>query len=122
MSWLTPSITTPVDSTPEIKMLNRFFTRHFPFILEVSGYSLETGYNRSSFILDVYVSPQHFCELMDSRVEKQVGDKMRELSSTFIKVVIPEWNREITSLNIRFFPQVEEATILSSLKEVRVEL
>lgn len=122
MSWLTPSITVPVDSTSEIKMLNKFFTKHFPFVLEVSGYSLETGYRRSSFVLDVYVSPQHFCELMDGRVEKQVIDKMKDFSSQFIQTLIPEWNREITALNIRFFPQIEEATILSSLESLQVVL
>lgn len=120
MSLLTPLITTHLDSPPEIKMLNKFFTRHFPFILEVSDYTLESSYRRSSLILDVYVSPTHFCELMDSRVERQVGDKIRSFSSQFIQTLIPEWNREVSSMNIRFFPQIEEATILSSLEEIQV--
>jgi hypothetical protein len=121
MSWLSPSILVSVDSAPEIKMLDKFFTRHFPFILEVSSYSIETSRNRSSFILDVYVSPQHFCELMDGRIEREVVEKMREVSDTFVKVVIPEWSKEITPLNIRFFPQIERSTILSSLGEVKLE-
>lgn len=121
MSWLSTSMSTPIYSTPEIRILNKFFTRHFPFILEVSDYSVDLGRNRSSFVLDVYVSPQHFCELMDGRVEREVIEKMRELSSTFVKVVIPEWSEEINKLNIRFFPQIERATILSSLEEVRLE-
>lgn len=121
MSWLSPSITIPINSSPEVNMINRFFKKQFPFVIEVSGYSLETSHRRQSLVLDIYVSPKHFCELMDDRVEKKVVTKMKNISSQFVKSVITEWLDTKTELNMRFFPEIEEATILKSLEEIVVE-
>ena len=103
-----------------LKIVNKFFKKEFPFVIDVSGYSLSTLWNRQSLVLDVYVSPEHFCELMDNRVEKIVVDKMRDMTRQFIKTVIPEWNGNLSTLNLRFFPSVEEATILRVLEDLKV--
>lgn len=119
MSWLSPSIVIPTNSSPEVNVINKFFKKQFPFVVEVSGFSFETSYRKESLILDIYVSPEHFCELMDGRVEKKVVEKIRKISSSFIKTVLTEFSMDI--LNIRFFPVIVEATILKSLEDIVVE-
>lgn len=115
------SIVSATNLSPEIKMLSKFFKKQFPFVIEVSDYSVETSRSRQSLVLDIYVSPEHFCELMDVRVEKKVVKKMINISSQFIKSVITEWPETTTELNMRFFPEIKEATILKSLDEIVTE-
>ena len=108
---------------PENKILTKYLKRNFHFILEVSGYSVERNFNKNrnmSLILDVYVSPEHFCELLDTRVESKVVDKISKYSSGFIKSIITEWDQS-TPIRVRFFPETNEATILKILEESEVE-
>lgn len=121
MSWLSPSVIKSVNYENELNVFNNFFKKRFPFVIDVSGYSLETGPGRSSLVFDIYVSATHFCELMDGRIERKVVDRMREISSQFVRVVIPELYNNVTTFNIRFFPEIEDATILKSLEEVKEE-
>ena len=120
MCKLTQEVEYKKEESHILKVVNKFFKREFPFVIEVSGYSLYTGYNRESLVLDIYVSPEHFCELMDGRVERKVVDKMRDMTNQFIKTVIPEWSGKLDSLSLRFFPLIEEATILKVLEDLEV--
>ena len=107
----------------ESEVLTKYLKRKFPFIQEVSGYSLESSGRGStvSLFLNIYVSPTHFCELLDGRVEKKVINKITKVSSSFIKSVITDWDNQKHPLNIRFFPEINEASILKILDKVREE-
>lgn len=114
----TTSDISSVDNSSEIKLMNKFLKKQFPFIIEVTGYSLKASTYRHSFMLDIFVSPRHFCELMDSRVEREVIDRMKQYSTQLLQSIIPEWSKEITALNFRFFPDINEQTILNELPEL----
>jgi hypothetical protein len=122
MDWLSSPKKKYTNQSPEVKMLNKYFKKNFPFIIEVSDYVMESRRRMSSFAIDIYVSPQHFCELMDIEVERQVVTIMTKISSQFLKVLIPELDMLTTKIVFRFFPKIEEETILPYLSEFQKEL
>jgi|688.fasta_scaffold01509_44 hypothetical protein len=115
-----------MDISPELKIVNKYFKEHFPFVLEVSDAGPPSditpnrmkckilGY-REFKILDIcmYVSPTHFCELMDYRIEEKVNQRMKLLTSTFLKSVFTDWKGD--ELRLLFFPEINEQTILNQL-------
>ncbi len=99
----------------EAKTLSVLLRRKFPFIIDISSCSFSG--NKSVLYLDVYVSPEHFCELMDTRVEKQVVNKITILSDKLIRSIFSDWNQK-TSLIFRFFPEITKSTILNDLNTI----
>lgn len=104
----------------ETKTLSVLLRRKFPFIIDISNCSFNSN-NKSALYLDVYVSPEHFCELMDARVEKQVVNKITILSDKLIRSIFSDWNQK-TSLIFRFFPEINESTILKDLKNIEGQI
>lgn len=121
MEWVSSPKKKYTNHSPELKMLNKFFKKDFPFIVEVSDCVLENRRSMSSFAIDIYVSPQHFCELMYVEVERQVTTIMRKMSSQFLKALIPDLDMPTTEIMFRFFPKIEEETILPYLYEFQKE-
>jgi hypothetical protein len=121
-----------MDTSAELKIVNKYFKGKFPFILEVTdvGPSYKINPNRLRLhhsnssrefeLLEIgmYISPTHFCELMDHRIEEKVNQKMKLLSSTFLKSVFTDWKG--IELRLLFFPEINEETILSQLTDVSV--
>lgn len=121
--------------TSELLILNKYMKKLFPFILEVdSVYVGEETYDPYTFSpsanystsgtsrrgknllkINVYVSPLHFCELMDDRVEKQIINHIVDNCSSLLKSVITSWDGN--KPRILFFPSVgEKSTILEKMK------
>lgn len=124
--------------TSELLILNKYMKKLFPFILEVdSVYLGEEVYDPFSYTstfnysfsgstsissrrdktllkINIYVSPLHYCELMDCRVEKKITNHIYEGSSALLKSIITSWNGE--KPRILFFPSVgKSASILDGL-------
>jgi hypothetical protein len=117
-----------MDTSAELKIVNKYFKRQFPFILEVTDAgpsykisphrlrlrNLERPQEFNLLEIGMYVSPTHFCELMDHRIEGKVIQRMELLSSTFLKSVFTDWNG--IELRLLFFPEINEQTILNQLE------
>lgn len=124
--------------SPEISILNKYMKKLFPFILEVDSLTIgNEPYNQDNqdyqitssgrdFVtftsrrqnnqlqLNIYVSPIHFCELMDGRVERKIIKHMINNCSPLLKSVIPSWNG--LDPRILFYPLIgESATILEGI-------
>jgi hypothetical protein len=115
-----------MDTSPELKIVNKYFKEHFPFVLEVSDAGPPSDITPSRMRLKIlgsrefnlleigiYISPTHFCELMDHRIEEKVNQKMKLLTSTFLKSVFTDWKG--VELRLLFFPEINEQTILNQL-------
>lgn len=117
-----------MEITPEVKIVNKFFKKMLPFVVEVSdagerqhkpnhlrlhkSYVVTSKSKFNTLEINIYVSPTHFCELMDYRIEKQVIDRIKLISSQFLKSVFTDWAGD--ELKILFFPEINEQTILNS--------
>ncbi len=121
--------------TSELLILNKYMKKLFPFILEVDsvyvGEELYDSYtwtlptinystsgtsrrDKNLLKINIYVSPLHFCELMDERVERKIVNHIVENCSSLLKSVVTSWNGN--KPRILFFPSVEEkSTILEGL-------
>jgi hypothetical protein len=120
-----------METTPELKIVNKFFKEKFPFVLEVvdageanssvnrilSCKTCREEYQSNYIILEIgmYVTPTHFCELMDHRIESKVISKMKLISSIFLKSVFTDWKGE--EIRFLFFPDINEQTILNQLTD-----
>lgn len=115
-----------MEITPELKIVNKYFKEHFPFVLEVADAGSPSDITPSRIRLKIlgsqefsileigmYVTPTHFCELMDHRIEEKVNRRMKLLTSTFLKSVFTDWKGE--ELRLLFFPEINEQTILDQL-------
>jgi len=118
-----------MDTSAELKIVNKFFKEKFPFVIEVadageadasinrvlSCKSCEKKYQSNYILLEIgmYVTPTHFCELMDHRIDAKVTSKMKLISSQFLKSVFTDWKGE--ELRLLFFPEINEQTILDQL-------
>ena len=121
-----------MDTSAELKIVNKYFKGQFPFVLEVSDAGLSYKISANSLSpnelrlhnlnspqefklleISIYISPTHFCELMDHRIEKKVNQKMTLLTSAFLKSVFTEWKGE--EIRFLFFPEINEQTILNQL-------
>ena len=108
-----------MEIIPELKIVDKFFKKKFPFILEVSDAGPSDDFIKEYYnILEIsmYVTPTHFCELMDHRIESKVISKMKLITSQFLRSVFTEWKgKEIRFL---FFPEINEQTILNQLTSI----
>lgn len=119
----------------ELKILNKYLKKMFPFIVEVdsifNGNKSYDLYNNSrdlyndtrcrinskniSLKIHIYVSPLHFCELMDDRVEKKLQSLMLRQSATLIKSIMTDCNPD--NIKFLFFPDVDKVTIFDDIPE-----
>lgn len=117
--------------TSELLILNKYMKKLFPFILEVdSVYVGEEPYNpygygnhstsgtgkrnKNLLKINIYVSPLHFCELMDDRIEKKIVNHMIDNCSSLLKSIVTSWDGNRPQ--VLFFPSVgEKSTILEGL-------
>ena len=116
-----------MDTSAELKIVNKYFKGQFPFVLEVADAGPSYNIKSNKVILtnlqspqlfnlleiNIYVSPTHFCELMDHRIEEKVNQRMKSLTSTFLKSVFTDWRG--IELRLLFFPEINEQTILNQL-------
>jgi hypothetical protein len=109
------------EFTPEIKSLNKYLKKLYPFIVNVDSINYTKTrrvMNSSQFntraMVNVYVSPRHFCELMDNRVSRKLEINMIKETIQFFQAVV---NPDVHSNNLQyiFFPDVEEVTIFDGL-------
>jgi hypothetical protein len=110
-----------LELTPGIKVLNKYLKRIYPFIVNVDSINYTKSrrvMNSSQFntraMVNVYVSPRHFCELMDERVSRKLEINMIKETIQFFQAVV---NPDVNSNNLQyiFFPDVEEVTIFDGL-------
>ena len=111
------------ELTPELRVMNKYLKQLFPFIVNIESIS----YAKSRQVISnhhakwtvktrvsVYVSPRHFCELMDDRVSRKLENHMvKETIQLFQASVNPNVNSN--NLQYIFFPDVEEVTIFDGL-------
>jgi hypothetical protein len=109
------------EFTPEIKSLNKYLKKLYPFIVNVDSINYTKSrrvMNSSQFntraMVNVYVSPRHFCELMDNRVSRKLEINMIKETIQFFQAVV---NPDVHTNNLQyiFFPDVEEVTIFDGL-------
>jgi hypothetical protein len=82
----------------------------FPFVIKVDGFTLE---RRKTLYFDIFVSPVHYCELINNEVDKLINRYMIAKSADLIKSVLPDWDSGI--VKFRFFPEVPELTVFNGL-------
>jgi hypothetical protein len=114
----------------ELKILNKYLKKMYPFIIEVE--SIFFNYDEVSMLnnfsssgmdrrdkdllkINIYVSPLHFCELMDDRVEKKLQSLMQKQCGSLFKSIIPECNPD--KLRFLFYPDVDKVTIFDDIPE-----
>jgi hypothetical protein len=103
----------------ETKMLDKYMRKMFPFIINVSDIEpiTRTQNNASRVLIEIhisiYVSPSHFCELMDNRVEIKMNQYMLRETSFMIKSLIP--NVDENKIKFLFFPDIDSVTIFDNL-------
>jgi hypothetical protein len=103
----------------ETKMLDKYMRNMFPFIINVSDIEpITRNRNNASRVLievhiSIYVSPSHFCELMDNRVEIKMNQYMLRETSFMIKSLIP--NVDENKIKFLFFPDIDSVTIFDNL-------
>jgi hypothetical protein len=109
------------EFTPEIKSLNKYLKKLYPFIVNVDSINYTKSrrvMNSSQFntraMVNVYVSPRHYCELMDDRVSRKLENHMvKETIQFFQSMINPDIN--LNTLQFIFFPDVEDVTIFDGL-------
>ena len=104
----------------ETKLLDKYMRKMFPFIINVSDiesvrvrrYSKDKNFNLELRI-SIYVSPSHFCELMDNRVDVKMNSYMSRETSSMIKSLIPDADE--SRIKFLFFPDIDSVTIFDNL-------
>jgi len=104
----------------ETKLLDKYMRKMFPFIINVSEvesvrvrrYSKDKDFNLELRI-SIYVSPSHFCELMDNRVDVVMNSYMLRETSSMIKSLIP--GADESRIKFLFFPDIDSVTIFDNL-------
>jgi hypothetical protein len=97
----------------ELIILNKYLKKMFPFIIEVENYVYEKYRGNDILELTIYVSPIHFCELMDNRIENKLRDMMIIESSGLIKSVLPEFKKD--NIRFLFYPDIDKVTIFDDI-------
>jgi hypothetical protein len=127
-----------MNMNSELLILNKYMKKLFPFILEVDSvyvgeeiyepwsstfnspiiYNSTSGTSRRDkniLKINIYVSPLHFCELMDDRIEKKIVNHIIDNCSSLLKSVVTSWDGN--KPRVLFFPSVgEKSTILEGLE------
>ena len=96
---------------PELIILNKYLKKMYPFIIEVDNYMYERRGNVLKLI--IYVSPLHFCELMDGRVDIKLRNMMMKESYGLIKSILPEFKDN--NIIFSFYPNVDKITIFDDI-------
>jgi len=97
----------------ELIILNKYLKKMFPFVIEVENYVYEKSRSGDILELTIYVSPIHFCELMDNRIENKLRDMMMKESYTLIKSLLPEFKEN--NIRFLFYPDVDKVTIFDNI-------
>jgi len=97
----------------ELIILNKYLKKMFPFVIEVENYVYEKSRSGDILELTIYVSPIHFCELMDNRIENKLRDMMMKESYTLIKSLLPEFKEN--NIRFLFYPNVDKVTIFDNI-------
>ena len=104
----------------ETKMLDKYMKKMFPFIINVSEVELvntrrqyKDKDSKVKLHISIYVSPSHFCELMDNRVEIKMNQYMLRETSSMIKSIIPDVDEN--KIKFLFFPDIDSVTIFDDL-------
>lgn len=100
----------------ELIILNKYLKKMFPFIIEVENYVYEKSRSGDILELTIYVSPLHFCELMDNRIENKLRDMMMKESYALIKSLLPEFKEN--NIRFLFYPDVDKVTIFDDIPVV----
>jgi hypothetical protein len=110
-----------LELTPGIKVLNKYLKKMYPFIVNVESINytksrrvMSDSKSNIKAMVNVYVSPRHFCELMDDRVSRKLENHMVKESIQLFQAAV---NPNVNSNNLQyiFFPDVEEVTIFDGL-------
>ena len=104
----------------ETKMLDKYMRKMFPFIINVSEvepvkirrHSKDRDF-KVELRISIYVSPSHFCELMDNRVDVVMNSYMLRETSSMIKSLIPDADE--SRIKFLFFPDIDSVTIFDNL-------
>ena len=104
----------------ETKMLDKYMRKMFPFIINVSEvepvkirrHSKDRDF-KVELRISIYVSPSHFCELMDNRVDVKMNSYMLKETSSMIKSLIPD--TDVDRIKFLFFPDIDSVTIFDIL-------
>jgi hypothetical protein len=98
---------------PELIILNKYLKKMYPFIIEVDNYVYENSRSGNVLKLIIYVSPLHFCELMDGRVDFKLRNMMMKESYGLIKSILPEFKDN--NIIFSFYPNVDKVTIFDDI-------
>ena len=81
----------------ELNILNKHFKKMFPFVLEVVDFTLEPRKEYGANFLYIYmrVSPTHYCELADDKVNNLINRYLFDNSTDLLKSVLPEWDGRV---------------------------
>jgi hypothetical protein len=104
------------DYSSELFLLNKHLKKLFPFILDVSDVEVFTRRKVTVLYLDVYVSPEHYCELLDERILNKITSQIKLKSVKILYNLYPEIVGDY-SLVVRFFPNVPEETSITKYLE-----
>ena len=104
----------------ETKILDKYMRKMFPFIINVSEVepvrvrriSKDRDF-KVELRISIYVSPSHFCELMDNRVDVKLNNYMLRETSSMIKSIIPDVDE--SRIKFLFFPNIDSVTIFDNL-------
>lgn len=97
---------------PELIILNKYLKKMYPFIIKVDNYMYEKS-KRDVLKLIIYISPLHFCELMDGRVDFKLRNMMMKESYGLIKSVLPGFKDN--NIIFSFYPDVDKITIFDDI-------
>jgi len=117
-----------MEMETELKMLDKYLKKMYPFIIEVE--SIYFNYDEVSMLnnfsssgmgrrdkdllkINIYVSPLHFCELMDDRVEKKLQSLMLKQCGSLIKSIMTDCNPN--KIKFLFYPDVDKVTIFDDI-------
>lgn len=109
-----------INMETETKMLDKYMRKMFPFIINVSEVepvrvrriSKDRDF-KVELRISIYVSPSHFCELMDNRVDVKLNNYMLRETSSMIKSIIPDVDE--SRIKFLFFPDIDSVTIFDNL-------
>ena len=99
----------------ELNILNKHFKKMFPFIIKVVNFTLEPRKELGANFLyiDMYVSPIHYCELADDKVNDVINRYLFDKSTDLLKSVLPEWDGRV--VKFRCYADLGDFTIFDGL-------
>jgi hypothetical protein len=88
----------------------------FPFVIEVVDFTLEPRkeYGANPLCIDMCVSPIHYCELIDDKVNDLINRYLFDNSTDLLKSVLPEWDGRV--IKFRCHTTLDKFTIFDGLE------